>query len=44
MIIRLCSEQDIVDVGTFYEDVVKQLCEHVNYPKWEYKIYPCEKS
>lgn len=44
MIIKLCSEQDITAVGTFYDDVVKHLCEHINYPKWEYKIYPCEES
>lgn len=44
MIIKLCSEQDIAAVGAFYDDVVKHLCEHVNYPKWEYKIYPSEES
>lgn len=44
MIIMLCCEQDITAVGAFYDNVVKHLCEHINYPKWEYKIYPCEES
>ena len=44
MIIKLCSEQNITAVGAFYDNVVRYLCEHVNYPKWGYKIYPCEES
>lgn len=44
MIIKLCCEQDITAVGAFYDNVVKHLCEHINNPKWEYKIYPCEES
>lgn len=42
MIIRRCTEADIVQVGQFYDRVVRYLCENVNYPKWEYKVYPSE--
>ena len=44
MEIRLCTKADIVQVGVFYDTVVKYLCEHVNYPKWTYKEYPSEGS
>ncbi|MBQ9142517.1 MAG: GNAT family N-acetyltransferase [Lachnospiraceae bacterium] len=44
MEIRLCTEADIVSVGAFYDEVVKYLCENVNYPKWTYKEYPSEGS
>ena len=44
MIVRLCKENDIVEVGKFYDKVVLHLCETTNYPKWEYKIYPSEIS
>lgn len=44
MKIQLCSEEDIVAVGAFYDCVVKYLCETINYPKWEYQIYPSEYS
>lgn len=42
MIIRLCTEQEVAAVGRFYDCVVKDLCEHINYPKWTYKEYPSE--
>ncbi len=42
MEIRKCTEQEIVKVGEFYDQVVKYLCENVNYPKWTYKEYPSE--
>ena len=44
MEIRLCEENDIIEVGKFYDNVVLHLCETVNYPKWEYKKYPSESS
>lgn len=44
MIIRLCEEKDIASVGAFYDNVVKNLCENINYPKWVYKVYPSEES
>ena len=40
--IRKCLEEDIVAVGAFYDRVVEYLDAHVNYPKWQYKIYPNE--
>ena len=44
MQIKLCTEADIVTVGKFYDQAVKYLCEHINYPKWTYKEYPSEGS
>lgn len=44
MIIRLCTPKDIPTVGNFYDCVVKHLDDHVNYPKWTYKVYPSEGS
>ena len=40
--IHKSAKADIVAVGAFYDGVVKYLTEHVNYPKWMYKIYPSE--
>ena len=42
MEIRKCNANDIAAVGKFYDDVVKYLTEHVNYPRWMYKEYPSE--
>ncbi len=44
MEIRKCTDLDIKDVGAFYDRVVEYLDKTVNYPKWEYKIYPSEGS
>lgn len=44
MIIRKCHEKDIAALGIFYDNVVKHLCENINYPKWVYKVYPSEES
>lgn len=44
MNIRICNENDIVEVGRFYDKVVLHLCQTTNYPKWEYKVYPSELS
>ena len=40
MKIRKCEIEDITAVGEFYDEVVKDLCENINYPKWTYKVYP----
>ena len=42
MEIRKCREEDIARTGNFYDRVVKQLDEHVNYPRWIYRVYPSE--
>ena len=42
LIIHKCSSSEIVEVGEFYDCVVKYLTEHVNYPQWMYKKYPSE--
>ncbi len=44
MNIRICNENDILEVGRFYDKVVLHLCQTTNYPKWEYKVYPSELS
>ena len=41
--IRKSEESDIKAVGKFYDEVILWLDAHINYPKWQYKIYPCEK-
>lgn len=43
MQIRKCTKSDIETVGCFYDAVILWLDEHINYPKWQYKVYPCEK-
>ena len=40
MKIRKCEIADVNAVGEFYDEVVKALCESVNYPKWTYRVYP----
>ena len=40
MIIRKCQKEDILKVSLFYDKVILYLDNHVNYPKWKYKIYP----
>ena len=42
--IRKCREEDIPEAGRFYDRVVKWLDQHINYPKWTYKVYPSEDS
>ena len=44
MEIRFCDDNDIIEVGKFYDNVVLYLLKTINYPKWEYKIYPSELS
>lgn len=40
--IRKCGTADIKAAGEFYDRVVKWLDEHINYPKWVYRVYPSE--
>ena len=42
MEIRKCREEDIARTGVFYDNVVKWLDGHVNYPRWICGIYPSE--
>ena len=42
MIIRKCTETEAAAAGVLYDRVVCWLDEHINYPKWKYKIYPSE--
>lgn len=44
MEIRICCENDIAEVGRFYDKAVLHLCQTTNYPKWQYKVYPSEMS
>lgn len=44
MEIKLCTEGDCIQAGEFYDRAVRYLYENVNYPKWEYKVYPSEAS
>lgn len=44
MQINQCKEENIVQLGEFYDRAVLYLCENINYPKWEYKVYPSEES
>ena len=40
MEIRKCNIEEVEAVGKFYDEVVKNLCDSINYPKWTYKVYP----
>ncbi len=44
MEIRKCLEADIAETGRLYDRTVEWLDSHINYPKWEYKVYPSETS
>ena len=44
MQIRKCLETEIVPAGDFFDGVVRWLDEHVNFPRWIYKVYPSEDS
>ena len=44
MEIRKCLETDIPETGRFYDRAVEWLDSHINYPKWEYGVYPSETS
>lgn len=44
MEIRQCKMNEVERVGAFYDGVVKYLDEHVNYPRWIYKVYPTASS
>ena len=40
--IRKCAEPDIARVSRFYDDVILWLNDHINYPQWIYRVYPCQ--
>lgn len=40
--IRECTQADIKAAGAFYDKVVLWLDSHVNFPRWEYRVYPSE--
>ena len=40
MIIKKCEIDDIEKISEFYDNVIIYLDNHINYPKWKYKIYP----
>ena len=42
--IRKCLASDIARTGRFYDRVVLWLEGHVNYPLWNYGVYPCEQT
>ena len=42
--IRKCSISDVARTAGFYDRVVLWLDAHVNYPRWEYQVYPGEQS
>ena len=40
MQIRKCKDEEIICTGEFYDNIVKYLDEHINYPRWIYQVYP----
>ncbi len=38
--IRPCRLSEVAQVGEFYDNVVWDLVQHTNWPKWTYKSYP----
>lgn len=40
MHIKKCQDNDIDSTTEFYDNIVKFLDEHINYPRWIYKVYP----
>lgn len=40
MEIHRCRTEEAEAAGAFYDRVVLDLTQHVNYPKWEYRVYP----
>ncbi len=44
MIIRKCNETDINNTALLYDNEIIYLDNHINYPKWKYKIYPSIES
>ena len=43
-VIRKCREDETARVGQFYDRVIAWLNDHVNYPRWIYRVYPSERS
>ena len=44
MHIKKCEDEDIALTAEFYDDIVQYLDDHINYPRWIYKVYPSEDS
>mgnify|MGYP003292709641 CR=1 FL=1 len=44
MHIKKCEDEDIALTAEFYDDIVQYLDNHINYPRWIYKVYPSEDS
>lgn len=44
MQIRKCQEKDADSVVNFYDEIVKYLDNHINYPRWIYRVYPSKDS
>ena len=44
MHIKKCQKEDIALIAEFYDDIIEYLDNHINYPRWIYKVYPSENS
>ena len=44
MQIKKCQITDIASAGEFYDRTVKYMVDHINYPRWLYRVYPSEES
>lgn len=44
MVVQKCNMNDLNLVSSFYDKTILYLNEHINYPKWEYGIYPSKNS
>lgn len=44
MLIRKCTMEDLSAVARMYDRAVLRLTERVNYPRWEYGVYPSLQS
>ena len=44
MHIKKCQKEDIALIAEFYDDIIEYLDNHINYPRWIYKVYPSEDS
>ena len=42
--IRKCNKEEITQTGQFYDSVVLWLSDHINFPRWIYRVYPSENS
>lgn len=42
--IRKCQEAEIARIGLFYGDVIRGLNDHINHPRWIYRVCPSGRS